>query len=256
MRKRKPRIGVFKFSCCAGCEFQLIYFQKHLMETFEAVDIVYCPMLESGGMPEGPFDVALIEGAVTECWQAGQLRKVREESRSLIPIGSCAVCGGVPAIKNTSWELDVEKRVYRDVSVLHSVKASPIDRHVKVDGYVKGCPMGEKDLSELVVSLLLKKKPDFTGYSVCVECKIKGNICVLVAYNQPCMGPVTNAGCGALCPSNNRACYSCWGPMKDANARALSDEFAEMGLETADIRRRFTEFGQPEEEFRAGARKR
>lgn len=256
MDNKKPRIGVFKNSCCAGCEFQLIYFQKHLMETFGAVDIVYCRMLESGGDAEGPFDVALIEGAISELWQEKLLKKVRQASTWLIPIGSCAVCGGVPAIKNTSLELEVEKRVYDDVSVLHSRKALPVDRYVKVDGCVKGCPMGERDLYELVTALLLKKKrPDFLGYCVCVECKLKGNTCVLVAYNDPCMGPVTSAGCGALCPSNNRACYSCWGPMKDANSRALSRQFLEMGLDDRDISRRFTEFGQPTEEFKPGVRK-
>jgi sulfhydrogenase subunit delta len=250
--KRKPRIGIFKYSCCAGCEFQLIYFQKHLAETFGATDIVYCPMLRSGGEEEGPFDVALIEGAVTEEWQAAQLKRVRRASTHLIPIGSCAVCGGVPAIKNTSAELDVEGRVYGDVSRIRSVKAHPVDQYVRVDGYVRGCPMGERDLAELVKSLLLGKRPDFLSCCVCVECKLKGTICVLVAYDEPCMGPVTNAGCGALCPSRGRGCYSCWGPMRDANAKALADEFARRGMPREDIARRFTEFGEPADEFKEG----
>lgn len=249
---KKPRIGIFKYTCCAGCQFQLIYFQKHILKTFKAVDILYCQMLQSGGIEEGPFDVALIEGAITEQWQAMQLKEIREASKYLIPIGSCAVCGGIPAIKNTTEELDIEKRVYADTSLIHSVKTHPIDHYVKADGYIKGCPMGERDLTELVVSLLLNKRPDFLEYCVCVECKLKGNICVLAAYNEPCMGPVTNAGCGGLCPSNNRACYGCWGPMKDANARALADQFAGMGLSREDIFRKFTEFGQPTWEFQPG----
>jgi len=253
MKRMKPRIGVFKYSCCAGCEFQLIFFQKHLLETLKAVDVVYCKMLKSGGVEAGPFDVALIEGAITEEWQASQLKKIREASRYLIPIGSCAVCGGIPAIKNSTDELDVEKRVYADTAFLHSVTAAPIDHYVKVDGYVKGCPMGERDLNELVISLLLGKKPVFLEYCVCVECKLRGAICVLVAYGEPCMGPVTNAGCGALCPANNRACYSCWGPMRDAHAKALADQFLKMGLRKEDVFRKFTEFGQPTDEFKPGA---
>ncbi|MFH0924526.1 MAG: oxidoreductase [bacterium] len=250
---KKPRIGIFKYTCCAGCEFQLIYFQKHIKETLESIDILYCRMLQSGGIEDGPFDVALIEGAITEEWQADQLKKVRRNSTYLIPIGSCAVCGGIPAIKNNTQESDIEKRVYEDTSLIHSIKASPIDQYVKVDGYIKGCPMGERDLQEFVLSLLMNKKPDFLKYCVCVECKLKGNICVLVAYNEPCMGPVTNAGCGALCPSNNRACYSCWGPMDDANSKALARKFSRMGLSQEDIFRRFTEFGQPTEKFQQGA---
>jgi len=252
MAKNKPTIGVFKYSCCAGCEFQLIYFQKYILELFGAVDIKYCRMLQSNGDEDGPFDVALIEGAITEQWQVEQLKKVRSVSRYLVPIGSCAVCGGVPAIKNTDKEYEVQKRVYRDTSVIHSVKAQPIDQYVKVDGYIRGCPMGVRDLAELVTSFLMGKRPDFLEYCVCVECKLKGNICVLVAYGEPCMGPVTNAGCEALCPSHNRGCYGCWGPMKDANARALAEQFEKIGLSREDIFRRFTEFGQPASQWKDG----
>src|SRR3972149_3998743 len=120
MKNNKLKIGVFKYSCCAGCEFQLIYFQKYIMEIFEAAEITYCKMLQSGGTEDGPFDVALIEGAITEQWQAEQLKKVRSVSKYLIPIGSCAVCGGVPAIKNTDEECEVQKRVYGDTSFIHS----------------------------------------------------------------------------------------------------------------------------------------
>jgi len=252
MNNQRPTIGVFKYSCCAGCEFQLIYFQKHILETFKTVEIRYCRMLQSGGTENGPFDVALIEGAITEQWQADQLKKIRDVSKHVIPIGSCAVCGGVPAIKNTSQECDVQRRVYENTSFIHSVKAHPIDQYVKVDGCVKGCPMGERDLTELVISLLLNKRPDFLEYCVCIECKLNSNICVLVAYNQPCMGPVTSAGCGALCPSHNRTCYGCWGPLKDANAKALAEQFEKMGLSREDIFRKFTEFGQPMNEWRPG----
>ncbi len=248
----KPKIGVFKYSCCAGCEFQLIYFQKYILETFKAADIEYCRMLQSGGTEEGPFDLALIEGAITEQWQLEQLKKVRSVSKYLVPIGSCAVCGGIPAIKNSGQEHEVQSRVYHDTSFIHSIKACPIDQYVKVDGYVKGCPMGVRDLTELVTSLLLDKRPDFIEYCVCVECKLRRSICVLVAYGEPCMGPVTNAGCGALCPSLNRACYGCWGPMEDANAKALASQFEKTGLSREDIFRKFTEFGQPTNEWKPG----
>jgi sulfhydrogenase subunit delta len=252
VNNEKAKVGVFKYSCCAGCEFQLIYFQKYVLETLNAVDVSFCKMLQSGGSEDGPFDIALIEGAITEQWQADQLKEVRSVSKHVIPIGSCAVCGGVPAIKNADAEEEIEARVYENTSRIHSVKAHPVDHYVKVDGYVKGCPMGVRDLTELLVSILLNKRPDFLEYCVCVECKLKNNICVLVAYGEPCMGPVTNAGCGALCPSHNRGCYGCWGPMKDANARALADQFQRMGLSKEDIVRKFTEFGQPAAEWIPG----
>ncbi len=252
MSDSKPKIGVFKYSCCAGCEFQLIFFQKHVLETLGNVDITFCRMLQSGGVEDGPFDVALIEGTITEQWQARQLHKIRSVSKYVIPIGSCAVCGGVPAIKNNEEEYIIQNRVYEDREKIHSMRAHPVNQYVPVDGYIKGCPMGERDLTECVTSLLLGKRPDFIEYPVCVECKLKYNICVLVAYGWPCMGPVTNGGCGALCPSHDRACYGCWGPMKNPNSRALANLFAKLGLSEDDIFRLFTEFGEPTIEWKPG----
>jgi sulfhydrogenase subunit delta len=246
----KPRLGFFKYSCCAGCEFQFIYFQRHLLETLTSFDIVYAKMLRRGGTPHGPFDIALVEGTITESWQVDELKRIRAQSTLLFAIGACAINGGIPAIKSTMPELEAEQRVYRDLSSIHSIRPHAIDAYVKVDGCIRGCPPGERDLNEALSSVLSGKKPEFLHYSVCVECKLKGNICVLVAYDMPCMGPVTNAGCGALCPSMNRACYSCFGPMKQANGPALAKKFRTMGLSRDDIIRKFTEFGADTSEFR------
>ncbi len=249
----KFRLGVFKYSCCSGCEFQLLYFQKHITDMFENLEVVFFKMAQSGGEETGPFDLALIEGAITQAEQADQLKRIRANSKWLFPIGSCAVNGGVPAIKNHTIELEMEQRVYENVSPLHSMKAQSVDAFVPVDGYIKGCPIGQKDLVEPVISLLLGKKPRFLNHSVCVECKLKGNPCILVTRNLPCMGPVTNAGCGALCPSYGRACFGCWGPMEDANAQALARRFERMGLSPQEIFCRFTQYASAKAEFRRGA---
>jgi coenzyme F420-reducing hydrogenase gamma subunit len=196
------------------------------------------------------LDVALVEGTVTEAWQADELKEIREKSALLFAIGACAVNGGVPAIKSTMPELEAEKKVYRNLTGIHSVRPHAVDAYVKADGYIRGCPPGERDLYEALSSVLLGKEPDFLECSVCVECKLKGNVCVLVAYGMPCMGPVTNAGCGALCPSMNRACYSCFGPMKHANGPALARKLKTIGLSRDDIVRKFTEFGADTMEFR------
>ena len=247
---KKPRLGFFKYSCCAGCEFQFIYFQKYILETITSFDFVFAKMLLRGGNPHGPFDIALIEGTITESWQVDELKKIRQNSARLFAIGSCAIDGGIPAIKSTMPELEAEKKVYDDLSTIHSIRPHSVDAYVKVDGYIRGCPPGGRDLYEALSSVLTGKKPDFLQYSVCIECKINGNTCVLVAYNMPCMGPVTNAGCGALCPSMNRACYSCFGPMKQANGPALARKFKLMGLSRDDIARKFTLFGADTIEFR------
>jgi sulfhydrogenase subunit delta len=246
----KKRLGFFKYSCCAGCEFQTFYFQNHLPETLAAFDIVYARMVSSGGTPEGPFDLALVEGTITESWQVDELKKIRKRSRLLFAIGACAVNGGIPAIKATLPELMAEEAVYRDLSKIHSIRPHPVHAYVPVDGMIRGCPPGERDLYEALSSVLIGKKPSFLEYSVCMECKRRNNICVLIAYKMPCMGPVTNAGCGALCPSFRRACYSCFGGMQQANAGALAREFRRLGLSDDDVRRRFTLFDADTSEFR------
>jgi coenzyme F420-reducing hydrogenase gamma subunit len=246
-------VGFFKYSCCAGCEFQFIYFQRYIIETLNNFDFVFCKMITSGGTSEGPFDVSLIEGTITESWQADELKRIREKSAYLFAIGSCAINGGIPALKSTHPELEVEKKVYQDLSTIHSIRPSAIDAYVHVDGFIRGCPPGERDLCEALTSVLVGKQPDFIEYSVCIECKLNGSTCLLVAYNMPCMGPVTNAGCGALCPSHNRACYSCWGPMRQANTLALARRFEAMGESSDDIIRKFTLFGSVTTEFRKAA---
>ncbi len=248
-----PRVGIFKYSCCAGCQFQLIFFQRQLLELLGAVEIVYGRMETDRDEADGPFDLALVEGAITESWQADELKRVRARARLLVPIGSCAVNGGIPAIKNRTSEHEVQRRVYGDLGPVHSMRAAPVHHYVRVDEVLRGCPAGERDLAELVVSLLLDRQPRMTDQCVCVECKARGNTCILVAEGEPCMGPVTAGGCGALCPSNHRACYACWGPLPGANGPALARQFERLGLPPDHIVRRFSLFGYPILEFQQAA---
>ena len=247
---KKPRLGFFKYSCCSGCEFAFIFFQERVLESLAGFEMVFCRMVSSGGTAEGPFDLALVEGTITESWQIDELKKIRDNSRLLYAIGSCATNGGIPAIKATGVEQEIEKRVYGNLSTIHSIRPSHIAAYVHLDGEIKGCPPADQDLHEVLTSVMLGKKPYLPDQSVCMECKMAGNICLLVADDKPCMGPVTSAGCGALCPSFDRACYSCWGPMKQANAMALARRFEGMGLSPGQIVRRFTLFGAETIEYR------
>lgn len=250
---KKPRIGIFKYTCCAGCQFQLIFFQEYLLEMFESIEIIYGRMETDRDEDQGPFDLALIEGAITESWQADELKRIRKCSTYLVPIGSCATNGGIPAIKNMTNEYDVENRVYKDIAPIHSMRTEPVHHYVQVDAMLRGCPAGERDLKELVSSLLLERVPRMVNNCVCVECKARYNTCILVAEGKPCMGPVTNGGCGAICPSNHRACYACWGPLPNANAPALARKFELIDLSPEEIIRRFSLFGYPLVEFQKAA---
>lgn len=247
---QKPRLGFFKYSCCSGCEFAFIFFQQRVLETLAGFQFVFCRMVTSSGRSEGPFDLALIEGTITEAWQVDELKKIRDNSRYLYTIGSCAVNGGIPAIKATGIEQEIEKRVYSDLSTIHSIRPSRVAAYVRVDGEIRGCPPADHELHEVLTSVIREQEPSLPDQCVCIECKMAGNICLLTEQNKPCMGPVTAAGCGALCPSYNRACYSCWGPMKQANAMALAGCFENIGLSPADIVRRFSLFGAETTEYR------
>lgn len=243
--RKKPRVGFYKFSCCSGCGFELGYFQAE-EETLKAFDYRFFRLISSGGSPRDkePLDIALVEGTVTEPWQVEELKLIRARSELLYAVGSCAITGGIPAIKATAPEEEVQGRVYREkLFELTSLRPSTLADYVSVDGFVRGCPPGRKDVVEALSSALMGKGPEFTDCSVCVECKVNGYMCVLVAYGMPCMGPVTNAGCGALCPSFGRDCYSCFGFMRQANLPALMDKFKQMGLSDEDVGRRFSLFG-------------
>jgi coenzyme F420-reducing hydrogenase gamma subunit len=234
MSDGKPIIGFS--SIAARAAFQLI-FSEHVLETLGKW-ISVLRMLQSGGVEEGPFDVALIEGTITEPWQVEQLCKIRSVSKYVIPIGSCAVCGGVPAIKNNEQEYPIQNRVYEDTSKITSIRAHSIDQYVPVDGYIKGCPMGERDLVECITSLLLDKRPEFIQYPVCIECKLKHNICVLVAALAWARG---QRGCAMPPPTI--------GPVTAAGARTPKPGYwptvCPDGTWRDDIFRRFTEFGEP-----------
>lgn len=239
----KPRLGFFKYSCCSGCEFFFIFFQHRILETLANYELLFCRMVSSAGTPHGPFDLALIEGTITEAWQVDELKKIRDHSRLLYTIGSCAVNGGIPAIKATGVEQEIEKRVYQDLSTIHSIRPGQVADYVRVDGEIRGCPPADHELHEVLTAVILGQRPSLPEQAVCTECKMAGYLCLLTEKNQPCMGPVTAAGCGALCPAYNRPCYSCWGPMRQANGLALAKRFEQLGLSPAEIVRRFTLFG-------------
>lgn len=247
----KPRIAVYKFSSCAGCQLQILNIEDHLLEIADAVDLAFFVMArrEKG---EGPFDIGFVEGAVTSPEQVEEIKKIRKECKTLVALGTCACFGGVPAIKNWVTEREVEARVYQDVSVIHSVPAKPVDYYVKVDAYLRGCPIDRSEFLELVKSALLGIPPYQRTHPVCMECKLAENVCVFQQSGGNCMGSVTAAGCGALCPSVGRACQGCRGPAEGANVPALVEAMMEAGLSADDIRRKFQTFAGGTEPFLKG----
>jgi coenzyme F420-reducing hydrogenase gamma subunit len=238
----KPRLAVWKFASCDGCQLSLLDCEDELLGVAGAVEVAY--FLEaSSATVEGPYDLSLVEGSVTTAHDAERIREVRRVSRHLVTIGACATAGGVQALRNFANVRDFLSVVYASPEYVSTLDTStPISEHVKVDFELHGCPINKRQLLEVITSFLHGRRPNIPSTSVCTECKRRGNVCVMVAHGTPCLGPVTHAGCGALCPTYDRGCYGCFGPMETPNIRALTRELRVLGMEERSIDRAFRTF--------------
>lgn len=244
----KPRVAVFKLSSCAGCQLQILNMEAELLRVAELVDIAYFPMAGRDA-DRGPYDIGFVEGAVTSGEEIRRLKRARSRCGLLVAFGSCASFGGVPSMKNWLPERVVEELVYEDVSAINSTKAYGIDQYVAVDACLKGCPVSREETAEVIKAAVTGQKPRMPDQSVCFECRARDNECLLQSRRQPCLGPVTLGGCGALCPSHRRACEGCRGPGVDANPASLVASFRQYGIADPDITRRFRKFAGMTPEF-------
>jgi len=250
MAGKKPRLAVWKFASCDGCQLSLLDCEDELLAVAGAIDIAYFPEATRGEI-SGRYDVSLVEGSVTTAHDAERIKDVRERSRVLITIGACATAGGIQALKNFADVKEYIPMVYAHPEYIHTLATSTaISDHVKVDFELRGCPINKKQLVELVSAFVAGRKPVTPPHSVCVECKLKGNLCVMVAHGTPCLGPVTHAGCEALCPSYNRGCFGCYGPMETPNTQTLSRQLAALGMDAKAIKRIYSTFNANAKEFR------
>lgn len=212
----KPKLAVWKFASCDGCQLSILDCEDELLTLADKVHIANFPEA-SKAIVEGPYDISLVEGSVTTEHDRMRIHEVRKQSKLLITIGACATAGGIQALKNFANVEAYVHAVYAHPEYIKTLKTStPISDHVPVDFELQGCPINKDQLLEVFTALLLGKTPSIPSYSVCVECKLKGNVCVPVAYGIPCLGPVTHAGCKALCPTYHRGCYGCFGPKETA----------------------------------------
>ncbi len=222
MSVSKPKLSVWKFSSCDGCQLSLLDLEDELLQIAGAVEIAY--FLEATSVDlegVGPFDVTLVEGSVSTPHDVERIQQVRAASKMLVTIGACATAGGIQAMRNIADADEYARIVYAHPDYLSSLETStPISDHVEVDLELHGCPVSKAQLLEVVTALLAGRRPRIPSYAVCVECKRRGTPCLLV-QGIGCLGPVTRAGCGALCPAYARGCYGCFGPAESANPSAL-----------------------------------
>lgn len=246
----KPKLAVFKFASCDGCQLSLLDAEDELLAVAENVEIAY--FLEARTQEsEGPYDVGLVEGSVTTAHDAERIKKIRQQCKFLITIGACATSGGIQALRNWGDVDEFLQVVYARPDYIRTLKTStPIAEHVWVDFELRGCPINKSQLLDVVTALLWGRKPKLPRYSVCVECKRRGTVCVAVAQGIPCMGPVTQAGCEAICPSYNRECFSCYGPKEKPNLISLTSYYENQGVDHGHMVRLTRNFNGYAPEFR------
>jgi sulfhydrogenase subunit delta len=249
--KKKPKLAVWKFASCDGCQLSLLDCEDELLAVAGAVDIANFPEA-SRRVIRGPYDVSLVEGSITTPHDAERIHKVRRASKLLITIGACATAGGIQALRNFKDVDEFVRQVYAQPEYIETLnKSTPIADHVFVDFELRGCPINKYQLVEVISALLNNRKPNVPTYSVCVECKRRGTVCVMVATGTPCLGPVTQAGCGAICPAYGRGCYGCFGPKETPNTDSLGEWWRQnLNVEKDDIMRAFRGFNAYAEPFR------
>lgn len=249
----RPRLAVWKFASCDGCQLSLLDLEDELLALAGAVELAEFHEATSNNT-EGPYDLSLVEGSITTAHDAERIQEVRQASKVLVTIGACATAGGIQALRNFADVGELVAAVYASPEYISTLETStPVAAHVPVDFELRGCPIDKRQLLEVVTALLHGRKPGIPSTSVCTECKRRGVVCVTVAHGTPCLGPVTHAGCGALCPAYDRGCYGCFGPMETPNAAALVPRLRELGLTERGVERVFQTFNAAAEPFREAA---
>jgi len=248
--QRKPRLGVWKFASCDGCQLSLLDCETELLTIVGAIDIAYFPEATRGAI-RGRYDLSLVEGSVTTPHDAERIHDIRERSDRLVTIGACATAGGIQALRNFADVKEYAAIVYAQPEYVKTLATSTaIADHVKVDFELRGCPINKRQLLEVISAFLAGRRPGVPPHSVCMDCKIAGNLCVMVAHGTPCLGPVTHAGCGAICPAYNRGCYGCYGPMESPNTLSLSAWLNTLGMNNLALERIYRTFNADAPAFR------
>lgn len=247
---RKPTLAVWKFSSCDGCQLSLLDCEDELLAVAGAVTIANFPEA-SRAVAKGPYDISLVEGSITTPHDAERIHKIRRTSKVLITIGACATAGGIQALKNFKNVKDFISIVYANPAYIETLsKSTAISDHVPVDFELRGCPINKYQLVEVLSAYLNGRRPNISPVSVCMECKNRGTTCVMISKGIPCLGPVTHAGCGAICPTYNRGCFACYGPKETPNTASMAKRLHEMGVWEHDVVRAFRTYNAYAEPFR------
>jgi len=247
---KKPKLAVWKFASCDGCQLSLLDCEDDLLAVVDRIQVAN--FLEaSREVVKGPYDISLVEGSITTPHDAERIHQIRRISKTLITIGACATAGGIQALRNFRNIKEFIAIVYPSPQYIETLnKSTGIADHVFVDFELRGCPINKLQLVEVINAFLHGRRPNVPTYSVCLECKRRLTVCVMVSQGTPCLGPATQAGCGAICPSYNRGCYGCFGPMETPNTASLSAAWQKLGVTEPELVRAYRTYNAYSEAFR------
>ncbi|MBU3868594.1 oxidoreductase [Streptomyces sp. 4503] len=254
----RPSLAVWKFASCDGCQLTLLDCEDELLPLTDRVRITHFLEMSSAEDSReratlagtGPYDLSLVDGSITTAEDVRRIHHIRRISRRLVTIGACATAGGIQALRNFADVEEFRAAVYASPEYIATLDTStPISTHVPVDFELRGCPIDRGQLLEVITAFLAGRKPNISSHSVCFQCKRRGTTCITVAQGIPCLGPVTHAGCGALCPAYGRGCYGCFGPMVQPNLEAMVRELRHDGMTERDIVRVFRTFNAASPEY-------
>ncbi|HXQ48951.1 MAG TPA: oxidoreductase [Thermoplasmata archaeon] len=246
-----PKLAVFKFASCDGCQLTLLDCEDDLLAVTTRLEIADFREASSWVL-SGPYDLALVEGSVTTPSDLERVAEIRAQSKFLVTIGACATAGGIQALRNFGDVDEFRRAVYAHPEYIRTLATStPIRDHVPVDFELRGCPIDKGQLIEVISAYLGGRAPNVATESVCIECKRRGQVCVVVAHGTPCLGPVTQTGCGAICPGFHRGCYGCFGPQDTPNTVSMVRKLSELGMDPPAITRIFRTFNAMAPAFRA-----
>lgn len=248
--KKKKKLAVWKFASCDGCQLTLLDCEDQLLALAEELTLANFAEASSAVL-RGPYDLSLVEGSITTARDRQRIVEVRRASKFLVTIGACATTGGIQALRNFKDVGEFAAIVYARPDYIETLeRSSAISDHVPVDFELRGCPIDKRQLLEVIDAFLRGRKPNVPAHSVCMECKRRQTVCVMVARGTPCLGPVTQAGCGALCPAYARGCYGCFGPKETPNTVALDAAWVALGAAEPALLRAYRSFNANAEAFR------
>ena len=249
-----PRIAVWKLASCDGCQLTVLDLSDELLTLAGQAEIAHFTEATSTDTP-GQYDISLVEGSVSTPACRSLITRIRERSQVVVTIGACATAGGIQALRNFGDVAEFAAAVYARPDYIETLATStPVAAHISVDFELRGCPIDRRQLLELLSALLAGRKPRIPGHSVCYECKLRGTACIMVADGIPCLGPVTQAGCGAICPALQRGCYGCFGPMATPDTAALAPVLSRAGMSGAAAERVYQTFNAASDAFLHAAR--